>query len=113
MIGGMATARPPAVHPDARPHEPHLWVFIGTRLYPGFPSAVFTTEARARRWIRRTRASGTLSYYPIDVSAYEWAIATGRYTPRGGTDETPEFIASFSSVHQERYDYDRGALSAG
>lgn len=89
-----------------------VWVFRGPRLSPGFPGAVFSELARAEAWIARVSASGTLLRYPVDVGVYEWAVATGRYAPRDGADELPEFVESFSSARQEQRHYHRGALSA-
>ncbi len=49
-----------------------------------------------------------MTAYPIDRGSYQWAIAQGHFTPRKPHHATPDFIANFSSAHQEHYHYYKG-----
>lgn len=94
------------------PADRTLWLFRGPRYLPGFPSAVVSERTVAEAWITRMGTSGTLMRYPVNLGVYAWAVASGLFVPREQSERSPEFIESFSSVHQEHYHYDRGRLSA-
>jgi hypothetical protein len=83
-----------------------VWIFKGLR--NPFPSAVFSTFEAANEWIKTNALSGTLTKYPVDISAYDWAIMTGRFKPKKESHTTAEFIANYSSGSQEHYHYDEG-----
>ncbi|MDC1142096.1 hypothetical protein OAU50_03320 [Planctomycetota bacterium] len=72
----------------------YVWVFNGANM--NFPSGVFSTRERAEEWIQDKRLTGTLTRYPVDVSAYDHSIANGTFRPKGPQHETPEFIGKFS-----------------
>lgn len=80
-----------------------VWVFNGPNNQ--FPSAVFTSRGLAEAWIGRHNLRGTLTAYPLNVSAYDWAVGSGYFEPRGEGQTRPEFIANFSSAHQRHYHY--------
>ena len=80
-----------------------VWVFVGDK--GRFPSAVFSSREKAEAWIAAQALSGTLTRYPVDQSAYEWAIAQGFFTPRQDRHQTARFIQNFSSAYQEHYHY--------
>jgi hypothetical protein len=88
-----------------------VWIFNG----PGtqFPSGVFASREKAEKWIQHYGLSGTLTAYPIDMSAYDWAIAAGHFVPKREDQRGPEFIQRFSSASQEHYHYERGERATG
>src|SRR5207249_882841 len=49
-----------------------VWIFTGVKGY--FPGGVFTERDVAESWISKNRLTGTLTLYPVNVGAYEWAI---------------------------------------
>jgi hypothetical protein len=90
----------------AKVEEPAVWVFCGNNAT--FPSAVFSQRKDAEEWISRHELSGTLTAYPIDKPAYDWAIETGSFEPKKPKHKTSEFIQKFSSASQEHYHYTKG-----
>ncbi len=83
-----------------------VWVFCGARSQ--FPSGVFTTLDAAEVWIRRSRLTGTLTRYPLDQSAYDWAVSRGYFRNTKPEHSSPEFIGRFSAANQEHYHYEDG-----
>ncbi len=83
-----------------------VWVFNGAKAR--FASAVFSSKELAVGWITKNRLSGVLTRYPLDMSAYEWALARGHFTPSREDQRTPEFIGKFTSASQEHYHYEDG-----
>lgn len=86
---------------------PFVWVFNGSRAT--FPCAVFTSREIAEAWITRNNVQGTLTKYPLDVGAYDFAIQNGWFTPKRDDQRSPEFIQRFTSASQEHYHYDSDA----
>jgi hypothetical protein len=82
-----------------------VWIFTGSKTQ--FPSGVFTERQIAERWIREHRLTGTLTAYPVDVGAYDWAVAAGHFSPKREDQRSAEFIQRFSSASQEHYHYER------
>lgn len=82
-----------------------VWVFNGGGAFPG---GVFTTRELAEAWISREHLSGTLTAYPLNTGIYEWAVARGYFQSRREEQQTPRFIARFSSGWQEHYHYENG-----
>ena len=82
----------------------YVWVFNGSR--NRFPSAVFVSRDEAERWIASTQAIGTLTKYPLGISAYDWAVQNGHFTPSTPDHSTPAFISNFSSASQEHYHFE-------
>jgi hypothetical protein len=74
--------------------EAYVWVFNGVG--GTFPSGVFSSREKAEEWIARNRLSGTLTMYPVDVGAWDWAIAGGDFKPKRDYQWTPKFIGAFS-----------------
>ena len=87
----------------AKADRPGVWVFNGRATRNPFPSGVFTEIAIAESWIERNQLSGTLTWYPLDISAYDWATSTGAFKPRKEHQTSPEFIGTFSDASQEHY----------
>jgi hypothetical protein len=86
-----------------------VWIFTGPKAL--FPSGVFTSRESAERWIQQHGLSGTLTAYPVNVGAYDWAVDNGRFAPKGAEQRSPEFIQRFSSASQEHYHYENGRRS--
>jgi hypothetical protein len=84
-----------------------VWVFNGSRSQ--FPSGVFTTLEAAEAWIRRYGLTGTLTRYPLDQSAYDWAISRSYFRSTKPEHNSPEFIGRFSEANQEHYHYENGS----
>jgi len=74
---------------------------------------VFTTREIADGWIAKNRLTGTLTRYPVDVGAYEWAIDKGMFRPRKPHESEPEFIGDFSDAAMEHYHYEDGERQTG
>jgi hypothetical protein len=85
--------------------ESLVWVFNGSGR---FPSAVFRALEDAEKWIAANRLTGTLTAYPLDTGAYDWAVSKGYFTPKRDDQKGPEFIGAFSSASQEHYHYTDG-----
>ena len=75
-------------------------VFVFNGSHAVFPCAVFTDRQRAISWIARRRLTGTLTEYPVDVGAYDWAVDNGYFQPRREDQRTPQFIGGFTSSRQ-------------
>ena len=86
-----------------------VWVFNGPR--SSFPSGIFSRKEVADEWIKKYRLTGTLTLYPVDVAAYDWAISKGYFDPQKDEQRTPAFIEKFSSGSQEHYHYEDGLLA--
>jgi hypothetical protein len=88
-----------------------VWVFSGAKKH--FPGGVFTEREVADAWITKNRLTGTLTRYPVDVGAYEWAIGKGIFWPRKPHETEPEFIGGFSDAGMEHYHYEDGERQSG
>lgn len=89
-----------------------IWLFVGTgegkplkRFL--FPSAAFRRLADAERWIRGNRCAGTLTQYPLDEGAYDWAVRNGVFKPKQPKHFETPFIETFSSASQPHEHYAR------
>ena len=80
-----------------------VWVFVGAGAR--LPSAVFTTRAAAEKWIEANRVEGLLTEYPLNQSAYDWAVAHGYFRPSKPEHNTAKFIARFTSASQSHAHY--------
>jgi hypothetical protein len=83
-----------------------VWVFSGARRH--FPGGIFTSRELAEQWIRKNGLTGTLTLYPVDTGAYEWAISMGLFEPYKDHESTAEFIGGFSDARMEHYHYENG-----
>jgi hypothetical protein len=88
-----------------------VWVFSGAKKH--FPGGIFTSRPNAESWIAKNRLTGTLTLYPVDVGAYEWAIEKGIFRPKKPHESDPEFIGGFSSAGMEHYHYEDGERQTG
>ena len=83
-----------------------VWVFTSPRAQ--FPAGAFTQREAAEQWIRKYDLSGTLTAYPLDVGAFDWAVSVGHFTPQRDDQRSAEFIQRFSSASLEHYHYEHG-----
>jgi hypothetical protein len=83
-------------------------VFVFSGLKNTHPAAVFTEVELARKWIKEHGLWGTLTEYPIDVPAYDWAIGKGRFKPAGDHERSGDFIGNFSHMSQKHYHFEDG-----
>jgi len=88
----------------------HLWIFNGSGAQ--FPAAVFSSRDLADAWIRQHGLSGTLTQYPLDVSALDWSIQQGFFRPTKPNHATPQFKQSFTSASQPHHHYTDGVADA-
>lgn len=89
--------------------EDRVYVFHGESAR--FCSAVFDDLAKAENWIKEFSLSGMLTVYPLNKSAYEWAIDKKYFTPKKEHQSSSKFIGSFTSASQEHYHYENGQNS--
>lgn len=87
-----------------------VWVFNG--LKASFPAAVFSSRELADAWIKENGISGTLTQYPLDISALDWSIQCGLFQPKQPKHSTPEFKQSFTSASQRHHHYTDGMADA-
>lgn len=86
-------------------NEKFVWVFKGLGRNP-HPSAVFSERAHALAWINKHGLEGTLTAYPLNISAYDWAIENGSFTPSKPEHDSADFIGNFSHASQEHYHFE-------
>ena len=82
---------------------PGVWVFMGVRA--NHLAAVFSTLKKGEVWVRQHRLEGMLTWYPLDVSAYDWVMARGDLEPKS-EHTSPEFLAAFSSAYQPHHHFE-------
>ena len=58
------------------------FVYVFDEERASFPSAVFSTKEKAYAWIKELGARGTLTEYPVDVPAYDFAVENGYFKPK-------------------------------
>ena len=87
-----------------------VWIFTGPKAQ--FPAGAFTQREIAELWIRQHGLSGTLTAYPVDVGAFDWAVSAGHFTPKRDDQRSADFIQRFSSASQEHYHYEHGNAAA-
>lgn len=71
-----------------------VWVFNG--INSKFPSAIFSSVQFAESWIKENSLTGILTFYPLDISAYEWHIQNNWFIPEKEMHKSSEFIGKFS-----------------
>lgn len=85
-----------------------VWVFMG--LGAQHPAAVFTSLGAGEAWVSEHDVKGTLTWYPLDLSVYDWVVAQGKLKPKPD-HRAPSFLARFSSAYQPHHHYQDGDLS--
>ena len=85
-----------------------VWVFHGAG--GKFASGVFASKPQAGEFIERYRLAGTLTKYPVGISAYDWAIEQYVFKPTKPQHYEASFVQGFTDASQEHYHYDPGDL---
>ncbi|WP_027188389.1 DUF7710 domain-containing protein [Desulfovibrio cuneatus] len=85
-----------------------VWVFTA----PGgqFPGGVFHSKTAAEVWIKKYNLTGTLTKYPVNIGAFDFAVEKGWYKPKEGKYSS-DFIAKFSCASMEHYHFEDGDYS--
>lgn len=83
-----------------------VWVFHGAQ--SRYSNAVFSNKNLAEEWILKNGLTGMLTWYPINISVYDWSIQAGAFTPEKEYQTEPQFIQKFSSASAEHYHYEDG-----
>lgn len=83
-------------------------IYVFHSAHAQFCSAVFSSKETAEVWISENCLTGMLTAYPLDQSAYSWAVGNGYFKPKKEHHFEPGFIGSFTSAHQEHYHYENG-----
>lgn len=83
-----------------------VWIFHGAN--GRFASGAFTEPARAEEWIRKNQLTGVLTFYPLNMGVYEWAVENRLFSPKKEEHYTPEFIGKFSAASQDHFHYENG-----
>ncbi|GAA5444883.1 hypothetical protein Misp06_03075 [Microbulbifer sp. NBRC 101763] len=86
-----------------------IYVFHGESAR--YTSAVFSDLPKAEQWISENELTGMLTLYPLNQSAYDWAIENQYFEPKKEHQSSSKFIASFTSASQEHYHYENGKNS--
>lgn len=81
----------------------YVWVFNGFE--SRYPSAVFSSEKMARNWIEKNAAIGTLTQFPLDISAYDFAQGNGYFSPTLPRHFEPTFISNFSNANNVHFHF--------
>lgn len=81
-----------------------VWIFQGAggRLASG----VFTSQKQAEEFINLYRLTGILTWYPVGISVYDWAVHQHLFEPRKPEHYEASFIQRFTTASQEHYHYD-------
>lgn len=83
-----------------------LWVFNGAMAR--FPSALFSSLEDAENWIGNNKLTGVLTKYPVDQSAYDWAVENDFFVPKEEKHKSSAFIGGFTCASMEHYHYENG-----
>jgi hypothetical protein len=90
-------------------NESYVWVFCGE--HSRLPSAVFSSLTAAKEWITSRGVSGVITGYPLDESAYDWAVRRGFFAPKRDEQRAPAFIQRFSSASQPHWHFIDGVCT--
>jgi len=80
-----------------------VWIF--NHHTANFPSAVFSCEKTAREWIEHNNCIGTLTQYPVDISAYDFAVQNGYFEPKKEHHSDKDFIARFTNANNKHFHF--------
>ncbi len=87
-----------------------VWVFNGSRGH--LPAAVFKELGSAERWIEENQLTGLLTFYPLDNSLYDFALAKGWFRPKHPYQSEAEFKATFTCASLPHHHYEDGKRDA-
>jgi hypothetical protein len=83
-----------------------VWVFSGEGAQ--FPAAVFSSLQAAQAWISQHGLTGTLTQFPVDLSAFDWATREGWFKPKTEKHAGAEFVQRFTSASQPHVHFEGG-----
>ncbi len=86
-----------------------VWIFNGEN--SRFCSSVFTDLEQAKKWIAVNKLSGILTYYPVNISVYDWAIENKYFIAKDEKHLSAKFIQGFTSASQEHYHFENGEIN--
>jgi hypothetical protein len=71
-----------------------------------FPCGIFTTREAAEKAIKKHGLACTLTEYPQDQLAYDWAVSNGHFKPTKPLHTTSQYIGKFTSADQKHFHFD-------
>lgn len=74
------------------------WVFTTSEGVGAFPCGVWLDRAGAERWIESVGASGTLSAYVVDESAYDSNVRLARLSAESEERRSAEFKRRYTTA---------------
>lgn len=83
-----------------------VWVFHGAN--GRFSGGIFSDILQAEAWILKYNLTGVLTKYPVNESAYDWAINNNFFEITTDDQTKPLFIQKFTSANQEHFHYEDG-----
>jgi hypothetical protein len=87
-----------------------VWVFNSSN--KGLPGGIFDNLSLAEKWIANNKLTGTLTKYPVNEGAFDWAIQNNMVNMKPEKlkvkAEDPDFIGEFTSASMEHYHYQDG-----
>jgi hypothetical protein len=83
-----------------------VWVFNGEPAR--FSSGVFSTLEKGRAWVEANKLTGILTWYPLDIGAYDWAASQGWLAYRPEHNQSPAYVGSFSNAGQSHFHFRHG-----
>jgi hypothetical protein len=94
-------------------NEAVVWVFNSSEAASAFPSGVWRTKETAEEWIHEVRASGTLSAYVLDESAWESNVRMGHLKLSKPERATIAFMRRFTTAIDHAHYEDGRSASQG
>jgi hypothetical protein len=88
-----------------------MWIFVGEG--SKFPSGLFSNFDNAAAWIASHELTGILTKYSIDIGVYDWAIATGLFSPETPEQSLPKFVGRFTTAAMDHFHFENGKRDRG
>lgn len=85
-----------------------VWIFAGDGSR-GTTSGVFSSLESATGWIAKHKLTGLLTEFPVDVGAWDFAVANGKFRVKRDDHRTPHFIGAFSNPWLQHFHFEDGA----
>ncbi|KAA6430319.1 hypothetical protein FOE74_20810 [Rufibacter glacialis] len=87
-----------------------IWVFNSSN--KGLPGGVFDDQFLAEKWIAKNKLTGTLTKYPVNQGALDWAIQNNMVNMKPDKlkvkAQDPYFIGEFTTASMEHYHFEGG-----